>query len=275
MTLNLDIIGKRYEAEPFTYNTDDVILYALGIGAGLNELDFIYEKNLKVFPSFMFPMDIILKMYKDVGTTSMPIHGEQKIIAYKPLPAPGTIYPSLYIESIYDKGDKGAILNFVAEVKDETDQLIVKSLFTIIDRNAGNFGGDRGPKPEKFHPPDDKKPDFSITYATSENQAALYRLGGDKNPLHIDPEIAKKLGFDRPILHGMCTYGFAVRGILHSLCQNDLSRFKSFAARFMGAVIPGDTLIIEGWKIDKGKYIIQVKTQEGKVVLGNSLAEII
>ena len=275
MSLNLDVIGKRYEGTPFTYNEDNVILYALGIGAGVDELGFVYEKNLNVYPSFAVPMeDVILPMYEDVGITLTPIHGEQKIIVHKPFPASGTICSSLVIESIYDKGDMGAVLNFISEINDESSQVLAECQFAIVDRNAGNFGGDRGPKAEKFSPPEGKAPDFHVAYATSVNQAALYRLTGDKNPLHIDPEIARKWGFDRPILHGMCTCGFAVRAILHSLCGSDPKRFKSFAVRFMNVVFPGDTLITEGWKVEQGKYIIQVTTQEGKVVLGNSVAEV-
>ncbi len=278
MALNLDIIGKKYEGKPRTYTPDDVILYALSIGAGVDELDFIYEKNLKVFPSFVSiagDLSILFTMQDDVGA-HLPtvLHGEQKMIFHKPVPISGTMYTTGVINSVYDKGDKGAILNFIFNAKDENGQLICESHIIIFDRSAGNFGGDRGPKTEKFEPPEGIEPDFAVEYVTSPNQAALYRLTGDKNPLHIDPDFAKKGGFERPILHGMCTYGFATRAIVHSVCQSDPSRLKSFATRFMNVVFPGEILIIEGWKTDKGDYIIRTSTQDGRVVLGNAIAEV-
>jgi acyl dehydratase len=160
------------------------------------------------------------------------------------------------------------------ETRDDNGRLLFENRVVIVDRSAGNFGGDRGPQTERFDPPEGADPDFHLAYATSPDQAALYRLNGDKNPLHIDPEFAKLGGLERPILHGLCTYGFAGRAILHGLCGSDPARFKSLAVRFMGPVFPGDTLITEGWKKDNGAYIIQTKTQDGRVVLGNAVAEV-
>ncbi|MFH0730672.1 MAG: MaoC/PaaZ C-terminal domain-containing protein [Pseudomonadota bacterium] len=276
MALNLDIIGKQFVGTPFSYNEDDVILYALGIGAGIGELDFVYEKNLIVYPSFSIPMeDIILPMYKEAGITLAPLQGENKIIRHRFFPPSGTVCPRLTINSVYDKGDMGAVLNFGAEISDDRGRLLVEYKFAIIDRNAGNFGGDKGPKAAKILPPAGNEPDFRKIYTTSTNQAALFRLTGDKNPIHIDPQIARNAGFERPILHGMCTFGFAVRAIINSICAGDPNRFKSFSARFMNVVYPGDTLITEGWRNGEGTYIVQVKTQEEKIVLGNSIVEII
>lgn len=165
-------------------------------------------------------------------------------------------------------------MNFVFEDKDENNKLLNESHVVIIDRSAGNFGGDRRPKAEKFDPPEGREPDFKVEYVTTPNQAALYRLTGDKNPLHIDPEFAKKGGFDRPILHGMCIYGFALRAIVHSLCGSKPTRLKSFATRFMNVAFPGETLITEGWKADQGAYIIRTSSQGGRIVLGNAVAKI-
>ncbi len=113
---------------------------------------------------------------------------------------------------------------------------------------AGGFGGDPGPKAVSLNPPEGVAPDFLVSYPIPENQAALYRLSGDLNPLHLDPEFARRGGFDRPILHGLCTYGYATRAILHGLCGGDVTRFKEFKARFSGAVYPGETLLTEGWR---------------------------
>ena len=277
MAINLDLLGKRTDPIPFTYDQDRVILYALGIGAGVEELDFVYEKNLKVFPTFaVIPcMPPIISLMSGAGL-NLPtvLHGEQRILLHGPIPASGTILSSGVWHSVYDKGDKGAIVNLDIETRDDKGRLLFENRVVIVDRSAGNFGGNRGPKTERFDPPEGIDPDFHAAYATSPDQAALYRLNGDKNPLHIDPEFAKLGGLERPILHGLCTYGFAGRAILHSLCGSDPARFKSFAARFMGPVFPGDRLITEGWKRDSRAYIIRTTTQEGRVVLGNAVAEV-
>ncbi|MCF8095064.1 MAG: MaoC family dehydratase N-terminal domain-containing protein [Desulfobacteraceae bacterium] len=278
MGINLDMIGKKTEAVPFTYNEDTVILYALGIGAGVDELDFVYEKNLKVFPTFAvipFMPAFMTSMQKAEINLFALLHGEQKIILHQPIPARGTVYTASVIDSVYDKGDKGAVLNITIETRDEQGSLLFENKTVLVDRSAGNFGGERGPKTEPINPPEGKEPDFRAEYATSKDQAALYRLSGDKNPLHIEPEFAKKAGFDRPILHGLCSFGFAGRAIVHNLCGNDPAHLKSFGARFMNVVYPGEELITEGWKTEQeGRYIIRTTNREGRVILGNAEAEI-
>jgi len=277
MALNLDIVGRKKEGIPFNYEQDTVILYALGIGAGVEELDFVYEKNLKVFPTFaVIPfMPAFLPMIGEARLNMRAVlHGEQKIILHRPIPPAGTVYNYAVCSAIYDKGDNGAVLHFEVEGRDADGQVLFENQAVVVDRSAGNFGGDRGPKTEKFDPPAGQPPDFEVKYDTSPNQAALYRLSGDKNPLHIDPEFAKLGGFDRPILHGLCTFGFAGRAVLHSICGGDPARFKSLGTRFTGVVFPGDTLITSGWKMEPGRYIVQTRTQDGRVVLGNGLAEI-
>ncbi len=277
MAVNPKVVGKKIEGEPFHYDQDAVILYALGIGAGLDELDFIYEKNLKVFPTYavipFMPSLIPLAVEANLNMITV-LHGEQKIILHKPIPPRGSLTSTAVCTSIYDKGDKGAVLNMDIASRDASGELLFENKAVIFDRSGGNFGGDRGPKSEKIAPPEGKAPDFSVEYATTRDQAALYRLSGDKNPLHIDPEFAKMGGYDTPILHGLCTYGHAGRAILHGACQGDPARMKSFSVRFTGVVFPGETLTTEGWKVEEGKYIIQTKAQDGRIVLGNGLAEV-
>jgi acyl dehydratase len=277
MALNLESIGKKTDRISFSYDQDAVILYALSIGAGVDELDFVYEKNLKVFPTYAV-IPTFNAMFATVATAGLNLptvlHGEQKIIMHGEIPTSGTLYTTGVWESVYDKGDKGAILNASLETSNEDGKLLFENKAVIVDRSAGNFGGDRGPKTQLFDPPEGKESDFRVAYPTSPNQAALYRLNGDKNPLHIDPEFAKMGGLDRPILHGLCTYGHAGRAILHSVCNSDPSRLKSFAARFMSVVFPGEILITEGWKSGQSTYIIRVKTADGRVVLGNAIAEV-
>jgi acyl dehydratase len=277
MGLNLDRVGDRTQPIPFTYDEDRVILYALGIGAGVGELDFVYEKQLKVFPTFaVIPIvpAIISLMSKAGINLPAVLHGEQKIVVHAPIPVSGTLQTTGVWSSVYDKGDKGAVLNMAFETVDGDGRPLFENRVVLVDRSAGNFGGDRGPKPEKFDPPVGGVPEFRVEKATSPDQAALYRLNGDKNPLHIDPEFARLGGLDRPILHGLCTFGFAGRAVLKSVCGGDPARLKSFAVRFMGPVFPGETLVTEGWKAGSGKYIVRTSTLDGRVVLGNALAEV-
>jgi len=276
VSLNLDIIGKKLEAEPFTYDRDTVILYALGVGAGVDELDFIYEKNLKVLPTFavvpFIPMFLSVFVPKAGLNLFKVLHGEQTIILHKPIVPAGTIHTSMMCESIYDKGDSGAIVNVHLESRDDDGEVVFENRAVIVDRGAGGFGGDRGPKTEKLVPPEGKEPDFAVEYAISKNQAALYRLSGDKNPLHIDPDFARKGGFEKPILHGLCTYGYAGRAIVQAAGNGDPAKLRSFAARFMDVVYPGETLIVSGWKREASNYIVQVTAGDGRIVLGNALA---
>jgi acyl dehydratase len=277
MAINPDVVGKKIESEPFSYTEDTVMLYALGIGAGLDEINFIYEKELKVFPTFavvpFMPSLIPLAMEANLNMFTV-LHGEQKIILHKEIPVNGTLISTASCTSVYDKGDKGAVINMEIQSRDANGELLFENQAVIFDRSGGNFGGDRGPKAELVSPPEGQAPDFSVSYATTPNQAALYRLSGDKNPLHIDPEFAKMGGFDTPILHGLCTYGHAGRAILNGVCDGDPAKFKSFGARFTGVVFPGETLTTEGWKAETGKYIIQTKAQDGRIVLGNGQAEV-
>lgn len=279
MALNLDVIGRTSESVPATYDQDAVILYALGIGAGVEELDFVYEKNLKVFPTFAVIPFMPLLFSRIVPEANINVvtllHGEHKIIVHKPIPPSATVHTSLTIDSIYDKGDKGAVLNLTLETLDDTGSPLFDNKAVLMDRSAGNFGGDRGPKTVPVVPPDGQEPDFCVEQTIPLNQTALYRLSGDKNPLHIDPEFARKAGFDRPVVHGLCAYGFVGRAILHQVCGSDPARLKSFSVRFTHVVYTGDTLTTRGWRVDDGgSYIVQTTNQEGKVVLGNALAEI-
>ena len=270
--IDLNLIGKKYGPHPFEYTWKDVVLYAVGIGAQTEELPFIYENvkgGLKVFPSYCVVMGspLFKELFQDMKNVDLSrfIHGEQTIKLYQSIPPEGRILVEGGIANIYDKG-KGALYVWRMEFVREGGEVLGETESGIFYVGEGGFGGDPGPKAEALDPPQRAKPDFSVSYFIPANQAALYRLNGDINPLHIDPDFAKMGGFPRPILHGLCTYGYATRAILYKACDGDVKRFKEFKARFSGVVYPGDTLITEGWRDKDGRYLIQSRTDRGAVL---------
>ncbi len=275
--LDFNLIGKKTESTIFEYTSKDTILYALGIGAQIDELPFIYENppgGQKVFPSFcVISGGGGIPRVGDGIDMSKFLHGEQLIRLYGPLPPRGKVVRTGGITNIFDKG-KAAVIHYRVEGSTEEGKRLFDTEMTIFYRGAGGFGGDPGPKSEPLDPPEGKEPDFSVSYTVPLNQAALYRLNGDYNPLHIDPEFAKKGGFDKPILHGLCTYGYATRAIVHGLCGGDVACFKEFKARFSDVVFPGETLTTMGWKDKEGRYLIQVRTNRGAVVINNAYVEL-
>src|SRR3954453_8036696 len=217
MAIKLDLVGKKSDPIPFAYSWKDTVLYALGVGAKVDELDFVYEgRGPKVLPTFAVVPSFtsMISVAGDLGANPMMIlHGEQKIILHRPIPSGGKLPTGSEGKGIYDKG-KGALVVVEAKTVDEKNEPVFDNVFSIFVRGEGGFGGERGPEAPKLEPPAGKAPDFEISEATSPEQALLYRLNGDINPLHADPAMAKFGGFDRPILHGLCTYGFAGRAVL-------------------------------------------------------------
>jgi acyl dehydratase len=278
MVLNLDAVGRPIKSQPFRYGPDQTILYALGIGAGPDDIEFIYENGLKVYPTFavvpFLPAFFGPFVEKIKINLAGVLHGEHKIILHQPIPPAATLESTLHCDSVYDKGDKGAVINVRVETRTTEGDLLFENQAKVFDRTAGNFGGDPGPPGEKNDPPAEAPPDFEITHETTAIQAAIYRLSGDKNPLHIDADFARKLGFDRPILHGLCTFGFTGRAVLGALCENDPIRLKSLSGRFIHPVFPGDTLTTQGWRVNTDTYILRTCNQAGEPVLGNAVAEV-
>jgi acyl dehydratase len=274
--IDVSLIGKKCGPIPFQYTWRDAVRYAISIGAQTDELPFIYENakgGLKVFPSFCTVMgnELFGELFKGTKVDfSRFIHGEEAIKLSRPLPAGGKALVEGGIKNIYDKG-KGALIVRWTKVMTEKREPLAEIENSIFYVGEGGFGGDSGPKAEALDPPQGIEPDFTCSSCIPENQAALYRLNGDLNPLHLDPDFAKRGGFPRPILHGLCTYGYTARAIVHKACNGEVERFKEFKARFSGVVYPGDTLVTKGWMDKGGRYLIQSLTDRG-VVLSHSYA---
>lgn len=279
MAFDLTLIGKPFSPHVMKYGWKDVVLYALGIGAKKDELDYLYEhRGPKVFPTFAvvpaFPAIHELLMACG-GDIAMVVHGAQKVTIEKPFAPEGTLETIATIRGFYDLR-KFAVVLIDTESKDSSGALVARTTWNIVYRGAGNFGGEPPPKDATPKIPKDRPADFQFEEATSHEQALLYRLSGDLNPLHADPEFAKKVGFEQgPILHGLCTYGYAVRHVTKGACGGDASKIRTFDGSFKRPVWPGETLITEGWTVEPGTVAFQTSVKERpEVVLGGAWAKI-
>ena len=273
--VDLSVIGTKTKPIVFEYSWKDVVLYNIGVGADENDLALVYEKapgGLKVLPSFcVVPAMRAFPFLGENLEWSLMLHGEQVIRLFQPLAPEGRIIQVGEVLNIYDKG-KGAVYLVRIKGRTEKEEDLYEAEWSIFYVGAGGFGGDPGPKAEKVEPPAGVQPDFRISEKVAANQAVIYRLSGDANPLHLDPQAAKRGGFNRPILHGLCTYGFATRVIVNNILGGDVARLKEFSARFSDVVYPGDILTTEGWHSGNG-YIVQVRTDRS-IVLSNARAVI-
>jgi acyl dehydratase len=263
------------------YSFRDTILYALGLGVGgpdplaASELMFVYEKNLRTLPTMAVVLaspGFWLRDPKYGIAWERVLHGEQSIMMHREIPAEGVVVGVTKISGMSDKGaDKGVLLYSSKEVFDEKtgDRLATVSA-TLFLRGDGGFGGKNEPGPKPYSVPDARGPDHVLEFVTHPAQALLYRLSGDLNPIHVDPEVAGKVGFAKPILHGLCTYGIAGRAVLSTLCQGDPARLKRFDARFASPVFPGETIVVDVWNESKDRAAVRARVKERDVVvLGN------
>jgi acyl dehydratase len=256
MPLDYDaLMGTRMADKPTIYNDRDAMLYALGVGFGSDPLDqdelsYVFENRpLKTVPtmaSILTPGDLLADCGWDY---SRMVLGEQKLELYRPLPANGRLLTDSRVVSVIDKGpNKSALISVESEVrmaKDDTALFTVGS--TVVARGDGGFGGPNGKGPEAHKLPD-REPDMSCDLETQPDQALLFRLCRDRNPLHADPVLARQVGFEKPILHGLCTYGIACRAILKTICDYDYTLITGFNTRFTASVYPGDTVTTEMWQ---------------------------
>ena len=281
MTINYDeIMNLTSENVEISYSDKDSILYSLGIGLGndpmnLNELKYVYENSQSVLPSmatnFQYHSPLLLKTNINF---IMVVHGEQRLSITNALPVSGDFIANAKVIGCYDKGPaRGAIIEVETTVKNKkNNEEICKLVSTTFARGDGGFGGPDSPKKEIFIP--DGEPDYVSEVSTKPDQALIFRLSGDYNPLHSDPNFAKAAGFEKPILHGMCTYGIACRSLVDKICENDASKLKRFDCRFSSPVYPGETIITEMWKKDKMIYFNSKVKERDKLVLKNGVSVI-
>ena len=276
MALNLDSIGKKIGPVSKEYTWKDVILYALGVGAGFSDLDYCYEKNLKVIPTFSIATIFdFLSHYAANANINLAgiLHGEQDLIFHQPIPTEGTLTTEGKITQIYDKGEKkGALIVGESDTWHSNGKKLFTSIITLFSRFDGGFGGDDAPK-EPFEYPD-RQPDFEIEETPSLDQPLLYRLSGDVFALHVDQEFAKMAGFEKPIMHGLCTYGYSCRSLINSLTPGEPEKVRRLKCRFSRPLYPGDPIKIQIWKTDDNHAVWKtVNAKTGEDIITNGLFE--
>ena len=271
-------LGATLPTAPAAWSQDDIILYHLGLGAGWAnpadpaELRYTYEQDLVVLPTYgVIPVFGTLGGLLGVpGLEFNPmllLHGEQDLEVHKPIPTSAKVTSEGVVEGLYDKG-KAALLVLRTETRDDTDELLFTNRFSLFLRGEGGFGGDPGPKAGNVPP--ERGPDHVIASPTLPQQALLYRLSGDKNPLHADPAFAAMAGFDRPILHGLCTYGVVCKAVVDTVLGGDVARVARWSARFAGVVFPGETIRTSVW-VEGDRLLVTATTEErGEPVLSNA-----
>lgn len=276
-------IGAELDEVGFDWHSSDVLLYHLALGAGAEptderELRYTYERNLQVLPTFA-TVAANLRVF-DPPAVSFPgveidlakvVHGKQSVTVHRPIPVDGKATARSRIADVLDKG-KAAVIVQETEAVDEAGTPLWTTRNTIFAQGEGGFGGHRGDSDRVQLP--DREPDAVIDTPTLPQQALLYRLCGDRNPLHVDPEFAESAGFDQPILHGLCTYGVVAKGVTDRMLDADVTRVRSWSAQFAGIVLPGETLRTRAWR--DGDRILVTTTcldRDEAPVLSNAVLE--
>jgi acyl dehydratase len=282
MGLDHSLVGVPGEPQLRSWDSKDALLYAVGVGAGLGdplrELEFTTE-NCEGIEQRVLPTYAVLvaqaRPARRLGDfdPALLVHAEQAFELHRPLPVAGTVSTTATVTGIYDKGS-GALITTESEAVDaETGEPLVTSTSGIFVRGEGGFGGPRGPGQSWALP--DRAPDHQVVQETRPEQALVYRLSGDRNPLHVDPKFAARGGFSQPILHGLCTYGVTGRALLQSLCGGDPGRFRSMSGRFSRPVLPGEPLTVSMWLAGDGATaLFQTTREDGTVVIDRGLVQV-
>ncbi len=280
MALDLSKIGAQSATYEHRYDWRNQAAYALGIGAKKNELAHLYEKHeggMRVFPTYAVvpAFEAVIELLRDAGVEmEKVVHGAQTVVSHAPMPAEATMKTAAKLEGIYDlKRFATVVLSTTSHID---DTLVCGTEWMIVVRDEGGFKGPRPPKNPAPRIPKDREPDWVVEAATSEEQALLYRLSGDINPLHADPAFAAEVGFPQgPILHGLCTYGFVARAVIGACAGGDAQRLKQLSASFRKPVWPGDTIVTHGYQLEDGKVALQaLAAGRPDPVVTNAWAEI-
>jgi acyl dehydratase len=274
MSLDHSLVGETGPARERSWTSKDALLYAIGVGAGLGdplrELEFTTENSQGIEQKVLPTYGVLLAQAGAARTLgefdrAMLVHAEQYVELHQPLPVEGTLRSSATVTGIYDKGSGALVESESVAVDAATGEPMITTRSSTFIRGEGGFGGDRGTAAPWQLPGRD--PDHRVTEPTRPEQALLYRLSGDRNPLHADPKFAARGGFSRPILHGLCTYGFTGRVLLHELCGGDPARFISMGGRFSAPVLPGESLVVSIWTEADGSAVFQTAKEDGTVVI--------
>lgn len=277
MPVDPSAVGARSDPKRHTWTSKDCLLYALGVGAGsadpLDELALTTENTEGVTQQVLPTMAVVLRPRSSsplpIGTfdPAKLVHAEQRVTWHRLIPVAGELESTTEVVGVHDKGN-GALVITQTEARLVDDGVAGEALFTSVSsayiRDEGGWGGDRGPSGTVAFP--ERPPDHELDEPTRPDQALLYRLSGDRNPLHSDPSFAARGGFDRPILHGLCTYGVAGRALLHAACGSDPARMRSLAGRFSSSVLPGDTLRLQAWRTDPGVVLFRALVEDRVVI---------
>lgn len=264
------------------YTARDTILYALGLGLGSDPLDpaqlrYVYEKDLVALPTMAAVLaspGAWMRERSELGMDFLKlVHGEQGLTLHAPLPVAGTVVGESRVTRIVDKGEgKGAVLTVEKTLADEaTGQLLATTEQVLFLRGDGGFSQGRGgdPAAAPLPPPPETAPDAVLALATRPEAALVYRLSGDINPLHVDPQVAARAGFARPILHGLATWGMAGRGVLQQFAGAEPARLRSLHARLTAPVFPGETLVLQMWRLGAGEVAFCARAKERDLVVLN------
>jgi acyl dehydratase len=274
--------GTVINRESATYTVNDTMLYALAIGLGADPVDqrqlrYVYEENLQALPTLALVIaypGFWMRDPKYGFDWQKVLHAEESLIIHQPLPVAGTLHGETIIEEVVDRGaDKGCFVYLRKELTATDGTPIATVISNTAARGDGGFGGTAKPRPPLPAPPD-RAPDHICDLPTLPQQALLYRLTGDMNPLHGDPVIARNAGFERPILHGRCTLGVAMHALLRSVCDYDAQRLRELNVRFSAPFLPGETLRTEIWRDNETVYFRASALERGVVVLNNGTARV-
>lgn len=273
MPLNPDAVGTATDPIKASWSSDDALLYAVSVGGGTGELAYTTENtrglDQEVLPTFPVVVGVGggAGLYDRIGEfdRAMLVHGQQAVTLHRPLPVTGKVAITGRVEAMYDKG-KAAVVVTVQDAVSDQDGLPLYSLrSSAFIRGAGGWGGERGPSGPQNVPPE-RAPDAVVEYQTRADQALLYRLNGDHNPLHSDPAFAAEGGFETPILHGLCTYGFTGRALLYTLCDGQSARFDHMEGRFASPVLPGEALTVTIWLAASGVAVFETSVGSRAVI---------